>query len=71
MVTTVLFIFIFVLIIIHLVTLFIYYLISQVVTYGSYSIFTICEFVFEFLIHVTVLVNVANYNVIFVNSIEM
>ena len=70
-VTTVLFISIFVLIIIHLVTLFICLLISQVVTYKSNSIFTICKFVIEFLIHVTVLVKVENYNVNFVKPIYM
>ena len=35
------------------------------------SIFTICKFVFAFSIHVTVPVNVANYNVNFVKSIKM
>ena len=34
-------------------------------------IFTICKFVFAFSIHVTVLVNVANYNVNFVKPIKM
>ena len=35
------------------------------------SIFTICKFVFAFSIHVTVLVNIANYNVNFVKQIKM
>ena len=62
---------IFVLIIIHLVTLFICLLISRVMTYGSNSIFTILKFVFAFSIHITVLVNVANYNVNFAKPIKI
>ena len=46
-------------------------LISQIVTNGSNSIFTKYKFVFALLIHVTVLVNVANYNVNFVELIKM
>ena len=46
-------------------------LISQIVTNGSNSIFTICKVVFAFSIHVTVTVNVANYNVNFVKQIKM
>ena len=37
----------------------------------SNSIFTICKFVFAFSIHVTVPVNVANYNFNFVKLIKM
>ena len=70
-VSTVLFISIFVVIIIHFMTLLICLLMSQIVTNGTNSIFTICKFVFAFLIHVTVLVNVANYNVNFVKPIKM
>ena len=66
-----LFISIFVLIIIHFMTLLICLLIFQVVTNGSNSIFTICKFVFAFSIHVTVLINVANYNVNFDKLIKM
>ena len=46
-------------------------LIFHVVIYGSTSIFTVCKFVFAFSIHVTELVNVANYNVNFVKQIKM
>ena len=70
-ITTVLIISIFLLIIIHFMTMVICLLISQIVTNGSNSIFTIWKFVFAFLIHVTVPVNVAIYNVNFVKLIKM
>ena len=70
-VTTVLFISIFVLIIIYFMTLLLCLLISQIETNGSKSIFTIGKFVFAFSIHVTVPVNVADYNVNFVKLIKM
>ena len=52
-------------------TLLICSLISQIVTNGLNSIFTKCKFVFAFSIHVTVPVNVANYNVNFVKLIKI
>ena len=71
MVTTLFFISTIALVIIHFVILFISFLKSKVVTYVSNNIFTIFKFVFAFSIHVTVLVNIANYNVNFVKQIKM
>ena len=51
-------------------TLLIYILISQIVTNVSFSIFRIFKFLFELLIHDTILVNVANYNVNFLNQLK-
>ena len=61
----------FVVVIIHSLTLFICLLISYMVTYEVNNIFTNGKFDLEFSIHATVLVNVANYNFNFVKPIKI
>ena len=70
-ITTVLFKYMFVVVIIHSLTLFICLLISYMVTYEVNNIFTNGKFDLEFSIHATVLVNVANYNFNFVKPIKI